>query len=110
MLTPFTAPDVYAPQQDVQPSGSGSGEGAAERLAADDDAGAADDRIAEQFRREFLEAIQQRQRRRTAPINRPKIKRERNEDILRGPKLGGSRNVRSQMRDILLAKEKEKKR
>jgi hypothetical protein len=30
------------------------------------------------------------------------------EDVLRGPKLGGSRSQRSAMRDILLAKEKEK--
>lgn len=76
----------------------------------EDDGGAADDRIAEQFRREFLEAIAQRQRRRTAPINRPKVRKERNEDVLRGPKLGGSRNIRAQMRDILLAQEKEKRR
>lgn len=90
------------------PGGPSSSSGGAPG-GRDEDLGAADDRIAEQFRREFLEAVAQRQRRRTAPINRPLIRKEKNEDILRGPKLGGSRNERAAMRDLLLAKEKEKK-
>lgn len=32
------------------------------------------------------------------------------EDVLKGPKLGGSRNVRAAMRDILLKKEKDGKK
>ncbi|KAI1488509.1 hypothetical protein F5X96DRAFT_645247 [Biscogniauxia mediterranea] len=79
--------------------------------AADEEA-PADDRIAEQFRREFLDAMAQRHRRRHTTIvnkyKRPSTRKE--EDILRGPKLGGSRNTRAAMRNILLQKEKEKKK
>jgi hypothetical protein len=92
---------------------------------------AADDRIAEQFRREFMEALHERQqlrrRKRKAASNAPPPPRHANGppppsgggptrpgkkddgEILRGPKLGGSRNDRAQMRDLLLANQKEKK-
>ncbi|KEZ44192.1 hypothetical protein SAPIO_CDS3120 [Scedosporium apiospermum] len=70
--------------------------------------GSADDRIAEEFKREFLDAVaQRRQRRRAARAARPTDKKP-NPDVLRGPKLGGSRNVRSAVRDILLQQEKDK--
>lgn len=70
--------------------------------------GSADDRIAEEFKREFLDAIaQRRQKRRAARPTRPAEKKA-DPDVLRGPKLGGSRNVRSAVRDILLQQEKEK--
>ncbi|KAI5918505.1 hypothetical protein F4810DRAFT_691711 [Camillea tinctor] len=80
--------------------------------AADEEEAAADDRIAEQFRREFLDAMAQRHRRRhTTIVNKYKRPSTRKtEDILKGPKLGGSRNTRAAMRDILLQKEKEKKK
>ncbi|CAN8099815.1 unnamed protein product [Discula destructiva] len=72
---------------------------------------AADERIAENFRREFMDAMAQRrhQRRKApAPPPRPGAKKE---EILRGPKLGGSRNARAAMRDLLLSQqEKNKKR
>lgn len=73
----------------------------------DDDAGAADDRIAEEFRREFMDAMAQRQQRKkpAAPPGKPGAKKD--EDVLKGPKLGGSRNARAMMREILLKKEKE---
>ncbi|KAI1114336.1 hypothetical protein F5Y14DRAFT_414672 [Nemania sp. NC0429] len=75
---------------------------------SNDDEGAADDRIAEQFRREFLDAMAERHRRRrpAAPPSKPGAKKD--EDVLKGPKLGGSRNTRAAMRDLLLKKEKEK--
>ncbi|KAI1177607.1 hypothetical protein F4777DRAFT_576928 [Nemania sp. FL0916] len=75
---------------------------------ADDDEGAADDRIAEEFRREFLDAMAERQRRKkpVGPPSKPGAKKE--EEVLKGPKLGGSRNTRAAMRDLLLKKEKEK--
>jgi hypothetical protein len=108
---------------------------------ANDDTAAADDRIAEQFRREFMEAMQERQqlrrRKRKAASNAPPPPRvgggggpgagsggaggggagagpmrpgkKDDGEILRGPKLGGSRNDRAQMRDLLLANQKEKK-
>lgn len=70
--------------------------------------GAADDRLAEEFRQQFLEDVAQRQLRKKKPANQPA--RPGAEDVLKGPKLGGSRNVRAQMRDLLLKKEKEGKK
>lgn len=75
--------------------------------AAEED-GAADDRLAEEFRQQFLEDVAQRQLRKKKPTNQPV--RPGSEDVLKGPKLGGSRNVRAQMRDLLLKKEKEGKK
>lgn len=101
MLTFFSsyAVDVY--EVPVQPEAS----------TAPGNDEAADERIAEKFRREFMDAMAERrnQRRRApAPPPRPGAKQE---EILRGPKLGGSRNARAAMRDILLSQqEKNKKR
>ena len=86
---------------------------------------AADDRIAEEFRREFLEAMAERRQRRRAPLANPHFVRGKSGqgrggaggpggkdaetvEVLRGPKLGGSRNARAAMRDILLQQEREK--
>lgn len=70
----------------------------------------ADDRLAEQFRREFMEAAAQRMRRKRKPLGPPTKPKPRNEEeILRGPKLGGSRNVRSVIRDKLLQKQEEER-
>lgn len=55
---------------------------------------AADDRIAEQFRREFLDAIQSR--RRLAKTRNAKTDKA---EAPKGPKLGGSRSARAAMRD-----------
>ncbi|OJJ43311.1 hypothetical protein ASPZODRAFT_136535 [Penicilliopsis zonata CBS 506.65] len=57
---------------------------------------AADDRIAEQFRRDFLDAIQSRRR-----VARAKAasKAPTKTDAPRGPKLGGSRSARAAMRE-----------
>ncbi|RYC57908.1 Nucleoside-triphosphate phosphatase, partial [Xylaria longipes] len=84
------------------PPGTNTGEG---------EEGAADDRIAEEFRREFLDAMAERQRRKkpVGPPSKPGAKKE--EEVLKGPKLGGSRNTRAAMRDLLLKKkEKEGKK
>ncbi|GAW25228.1 putative mrna splicing factor RNA helicase protein [Rosellinia necatrix] len=91
--------DVY--DTPAQPSGPD---------AAEDEVTAADDRIAEEFRREFLDAMAERHRRRrhAAHPNKPGTKKD--EDVLKGPKLGGSRNTRAAMRDLLLKKEKEKEK
>lgn len=69
--------------------------------------GAADERLAEEFRRQFLDDVAERQlkKKKTAQPARPGT-----EDVLKGPKLGGSRNVRAAMRDMLLKKEKEGKK
>ena len=80
----------------------------------DDEETAADDRIAEKFRREFIDAlVERRQQRRQRPINAPPrsaTQRVNPDEILRGPKLGGSRNSRAQVRDALLKEQVEKRR
>ncbi|KAI0842226.1 hypothetical protein F5Y06DRAFT_259311 [Hypoxylon sp. FL0890] len=79
-----------------------------------DEDGAADDRIAEEFRREFMDAMAERQQKRKKPANAPPppkgAKGAKDEDVLKGPKLGGSRNVRAAMRNLLLEKAKEGKK
>jgi len=76
-----------------------------------DENGAADDRIAEEFRREFMDAMSQRHRRRRPAVNATSKPAARNQDeILKGPKLGGSRNARAAMRDKLLSEQQQKKR
>ncbi|KAJ6135963.1 hypothetical protein N7512_001123 [Penicillium capsulatum] len=56
---------------------------------------AADDRIAEQFRRDFMDAIQSR---RVARTRNPKTEKDKAE-APKGPKLGGSRSARAAMRE-----------
>ncbi|KAF7155030.1 hypothetical protein CNMCM5623_005238 [Aspergillus felis] len=56
---------------------------------------AADDRVAEQFRREFLDAIQSRRRVTRTKNTKTAVKPE----VPRGPKLGGSRSARAAMRE-----------
>ena len=58
---------------------------------------AADDRIAEQFRREFMEAISSRRQRTSATAKAAKGAKV--EDRPKGPKLGGSRSARAAMRE-----------
>ncbi|KAI1356796.1 P-loop containing nucleoside triphosphate hydrolase protein [Xylaria sp. FL0043] len=89
--------DVY--ETPTPPPGANAGE---------EEDGAADDRIAEEFRREFLDAMAERQRRKkpVGPPSKPGAKKD--EEVLKGPKLGGSRNTRAAMRDLLLKKEREK--
>ncbi|XHG06403.1 hypothetical protein AWENTII_009598 [Aspergillus wentii] len=63
-----------------------------EEAPADDQA--ADDRIAEQFRRDFIDAIQSRRR-----VARAKNTKTAKAEVPRGPKLGGSRSARAAMRE-----------
>ncbi|KAL4950067.1 hepatocellular carcinoma-associated antigen 59-domain-containing protein [Aspergillus filifer] len=65
-----------------------------EEVVADDQA--ADDRVAEQFRRDFMDALQSRRRvARTKPTKQPgKV------EAPKGPKLGGSRSARAAMREM----------
>ena len=58
---------------------------------------AADDRIAEQFRREFMDAITSR-RHRKAPATKA-AGGAKVDDRPKGPKLGGSRSARAAMRE-----------
>ncbi|KAK1757622.1 hepatocellular carcinoma-associated antigen 59-domain-containing protein [Echria macrotheca] len=70
-----------------------------------------EEQFAEEFRREFMENMSQNRRRRavkpTGPV-KPGAKKE--DEILKGPKLGGSRNARAAMRNILLKEQEEKKK
>lgn len=61
---------------------------------ADDQA--ADDRIAERFRRDFMDAIQSRRRVARAKNTKPSAAKP---EVPRGPKLGGSRSARAAMRE-----------
>ncbi|EED23596.1 conserved hypothetical protein [Talaromyces stipitatus ATCC 10500] len=62
---------------------------------------AADDRIAEQFRRDFMEAIQSRRRtQRNRTTTTTTNKRVAKPEPPRGPKLGGSRSARAAMREM----------
>ncbi|KAK4227627.1 hepatocellular carcinoma-associated antigen 59-domain-containing protein [Podospora fimiseda] len=70
---------------------------------------AADDRIAEEFRRDFMDAIAQRNRKRR-PATTAKQAAKSREDVLKGPKLGGSRNARAAARDVLLKEQQSKRR
>ncbi|KAE8447651.1 hypothetical protein EG329_010622 [Mollisiaceae sp. DMI_Dod_QoI] len=65
---------------------------------------AADDRIAEEFRREFMDAVSQRQRKKAGPPQ-PAARTaagKKEEEVLKGPKLGGSRTARAAMREAML--------
>lgn len=65
---------------------------------------AADDRIAEEFRREFMDAVSQRQRKKAGPPQ-PVARTaagKKEEEVMKGPKLGGSRTARAAMREAML--------
>ncbi|KAG5939956.1 hypothetical protein E4U53_007700 [Claviceps sorghi] len=75
------------------------------------DGRSADDRMAEEFRRRFFEEMAlRRQRRKPIPPTRQQreLREMRASEVLKGPKLGGSRNDRAAVRNILLNQEKEK--
>lgn len=69
----------------------------------------ADDRLAEQFRQQYYDEMAlRRKRKRPAPTQQQK-QQQQSADVLKGPKLGGSRNQRAAVRNILLQQEKDKK-
>ncbi|KAI9738845.1 MAG: hypothetical protein M1834_008352 [Cirrosporium novae-zelandiae] len=68
-----------------------------------DESEAADDRIAEQFRREFMDAIQSRRQRAPRPSANSARGTGGKPEPPRGPKLGGSRSARAAMRERELA-------
>lgn len=64
---------------------------------------AADDRIAEEFKRDFMDAVNQRQRKKPAPDSGKKsAKLTKEEELMKGPKLGGSKSQRAAMREMVL--------
>ncbi|KUI66158.1 hypothetical protein VM1G_01950 [Cytospora mali] len=70
---------------------------------------AADERIAANFRREFMDAMSERRHQRRKAPAQPAKPGAKQEEILKGPKLGGSRNARAAMRDILLSQQEKGK-
>lgn len=92
--------DIYDVSADQPAAATGAEDG--EDLAADD-------RIAEEFRRDFMDAMAQRYRKRRPAVPKPGPKPVQAE-ILKGPKLGGSRNARAAMREILLKEQASKRR
>jgi hypothetical protein len=73
---------------------------------------AADDRIAEAFRREFMDAVSQRQRKKAVPAPpaaRGPGGKKTEEELMKGPKLGGSRSARAAMRETILKQQGVKK-
>ena len=60
---------------------------------------AADDRIAEQFRREFMDAVSSRRQRKGPATAAKPVKGAKVDDRPKGPKLGGSRSARAAMRE-----------
>ncbi|GES62694.1 hepatocellular carcinoma-associated antigen 59-domain-containing protein [Aspergillus terreus] len=69
-----------------------------EDMAVGGDDQAADDRVAEQFRRDFLDAIQSR--RRIARAKTTTTSKTAKPEAPKGPKLGGSRSARAAMREM----------
>ncbi|KAL9116673.1 MAG: hypothetical protein Q9187_006803 [Circinaria calcarea] len=67
---------------------------------ATNDDQAADDRIAEQFRKEFMDAISSRRHRTGHATTAKAAKGAKVDDRPRGPKLGGSRSARAAMREL----------
>lgn len=62
---------------------------------------AADDRIAEEFRREFMDSQKQKKKPIPGPPpNRNPAKRKEEEEM-KGPKLGGSRSARAAMKEAM---------
>lgn len=75
----------------------------------DGEDGAADDRIAEKFRRDFLDAVSNRRRRAPAAAAN-KVNGKVVAPEPRGPKLGGSRSARAKIREMALEEAAKGKR
>lgn len=66
----------------------------------EDSLDADDDRIAEQFRQDFIDAMQARHRHRTSGQPKAPNLKPGEQPPSRGPKLGGSRSARAAMREL----------
>ncbi|KOS19741.1 hypothetical protein ESCO_000983 [Escovopsis weberi] len=72
----------------------------------------ADARLAEQFRRQYYEDLALRRKKRRPALSKKEQQQQRAAqatEVLKGPKLGGSRNQRAAIRNILLQQQGEKK-
>ena len=55
-----------------------------------------------------MDAMSQRAQKKKPPAPPNKYGPKKDEEVLKGPKLGGSRNARAAMRDLLLKQEQDK--
>ncbi|KAG8428309.1 hypothetical protein J3459_004050 [Metarhizium acridum] len=75
------------------------------------DGRSADDRMADEFRQRYIEEVAARRLKRRPALTAKQQQQQQQQqqaDVLRGPKLGGSRNVRAAARDILLKQKQER--
>ncbi|OAA73151.1 hypothetical protein ISF_00052 [Cordyceps fumosorosea ARSEF 2679] len=80
--------------------------------------GDVDDALAADFRRQYMDEVAARRQRRRPAVNQPRMTQRQQAhqqavaagEVLRGPKLGGSRNARAAVRDALLQQQEQKKR
>ncbi|KAM3513051.1 hypothetical protein MY11210_003253 [Beauveria gryllotalpidicola] len=78
----------------------------------------ADDALAENFRRQYMEEVAARRQRRRPALNQPRMTQKQQAhqqavaagEVLKGPKLGGSRNARAAVRDALLQQQELRKK
>ncbi|KAG9257961.1 uncharacterized protein F5Z01DRAFT_644722 [Emericellopsis atlantica] len=81
--------------------------------ASEGEEGDADERLAAQFQQQYMEDMARKQAKKKKPVaagQQGQAAAAGAEEVLKGPKLGGSRNARSAVRDMLLRKEKEGKK
>lgn len=79
--------------------------------ASEGEDGDADERLAAQFQQQYMEDVARKQAKKKKPSAAGQQgQAAAAEEVLKGPKLGGSRNARSAVRDMLLRKEKEGKK
>lgn len=64
--------------------------------------GDADERLAEQFRKEFMDSISAKQRVKQVAAPPARGPNGKKEEEIKGPKLGGSRSARAAMREMQL--------
>ena len=74
--------------------------------------------LAEEFKRQYMDEVAARRQRKKPAVNQHRTgaaaqqaaKAAASEEVLRGPKLGGSRNSRAAIRDILLSRQEQAKK
>jgi hypothetical protein len=97
-----TIVEIYEPPLQANPSANDPSS------TAGDGGGDADERIAEAFRREFMDAITARQRKKPAATQPSRgVSGKKEEELMKGPKLGGSRSARAAMREAALKEAKK---
>lgn len=87
----------------------------ADENSASEADGAADERLAKEFRQQYLDDVARRQQSKKKKKQQQQGKKGQQQsrdarpatEVLRGPKLGGSRNSRAQVRNQLLKEKKE---